>query len=141
MRKSGFPLMVALILLSLCLFGQRAGQPAAYLRLVVRAGGEEASAVDWEAALGGPAETPAPQPPPGRPLDLNAATVEDLLALPGVGPAIADRIARYRERCGGFVLAEELLEIEGIGKEKFAAIRPYVTVEKTENTNQGGWTP
>lgn len=131
-RKSIFPPLLALILLSILLFGQQAGQPVAYLSLQGFYHNQEPpSPVDWKAVLQGPSPAPSFEPP-DRLLDLNAATAEELRTLPGVGPSIADRIIRYREQYGGFVLAKELMEVKGISQERFAAIAPYVTVEKPE---------
>ena len=51
----------------------------------------------------------------------------------GAAPERAkEMVACYRERYGGFVLAKELMEVKGISQERFAAIAPYVTVEKPE---------
>ena len=60
-------------------------------------------------------------------LDLNTATAEDLEELPGVGPAIAERIIAYREQCGQFLDPEQLLEVDGIGPSKYEKIRDLVT--------------
>ncbi len=60
------------------------------------------------------------------PLDINAATEEQLQALPGIGPAMARRIVHYRERNGPFRRPEELLIIRGMSKKKLARIRPYI---------------
>jgi competence protein ComEA len=61
-------------------------------------------------------------------LDLNRATAEDLDALPGVGPKLAERIMEYRKSVGAFHSLDELREVKGIGKKKFERIRPLVTV-------------
>ncbi|NLW44381.1 MAG: ComEA family DNA-binding protein [Syntrophomonadaceae bacterium] len=62
-------------------------------------------------------------------LDLNTATVEELdQKLPGIGPALAQRIVNYRERSGGFRAVEELLEVSGIGEKKYAEIKDLVCV-------------
>lgn len=61
-------------------------------------------------------------------LDLNAATAADLDRLPGVGPATATAIVRYREQHGPFTNVEQLGEVPGIGPAKLEALRPLVTV-------------
>ena len=68
---------------------------------------------------------------PGRPVNLNAATVAELAELPGVGETLARRIVRHREKSGKFRRVEELLVIRGISPKKLQALRPYVTVEAT----------
>ena len=64
----------------------------------------------------------------GGPLDLNAASAADLDRLPGVGPATATAIVRYREQHGPFTSVEQLGEVPGIGPAKLDALRPLVTV-------------
>ena len=68
------------------------------------------------------------------PLDLNAATQEELAQLPGIGTELAQRIVEYREANGPFETAEELMEVSGIGEGKFAALEGRITVngEETE---------
>lgn len=63
-----------------------------------------------------------------RRLDLNLATKEDLMGLPGVGGVLAERILAYRALNGGFVHVEELNFIEGISEGTMAGIRALVTV-------------
>jgi competence protein ComEA len=66
---------------------------------------------------------------PGGPLDLNAATVEQLDALPGVGPVLAQRIVDYRAAHGGrFESVDQLRDVDGIGDSKFGELRDKVTV-------------
>jgi competence protein ComEA len=62
------------------------------------------------------------------PLDLNTATLEQLDALPGVGPTTAKAIIDERERRGGFRSVDDLLDVRGIGPAKLDAIRDLVTV-------------
>lgn len=57
----------------------------------------------------------------GRRIDVNLADLEDLTAVPGIGPRLAERIIGQREEQGRFSGIEELGKIHGIGKKKLAA--------------------
>jgi competence protein ComEA len=65
---------------------------------------------------------------PVAPVDLNAATPEQLDALPGVGPATAAAIVAHRQEIGRYTSVEELLDVRGIGPAKLNALRDLVTV-------------
>ena len=62
-------------------------------------------------------------------LDLNTATREQLLKLPQVGEALADRILAYRAQYGKFVTVEQLSDVEGIGEGLLPQLRGLVYVE------------
>ena len=64
----------------------------------------------------------------GGPVDLNTAGVDELDALPGVGPATAAAIVAHRDSQGPFASVDELLDVRGIGPAKLDALRPLVTV-------------
>jgi competence protein ComEA len=70
----------------------------------------------------------APAPPPLTPgsININTATLEQLVALPGIGPATAEKILAFRKENGPFEAADDLLEVSGIGPRKLARIRPYL---------------
>ena len=61
-------------------------------------------------------------------LDLNSASQEELMLLPGIAEALAAKIVSYRERSGGFRNIEELLNVDGIGEKIFDSVREYVYV-------------
>jgi competence protein ComEA len=61
-------------------------------------------------------------------VDLNTATAEQLDALPGLGPVLAERIIEHRSTRGRFESVEELRDVTGIGERKFADLRDRVTV-------------
>ena len=63
----------------------------------------------------------------GARINLNRATAEELLALPGIGVVMAERIVAFRDRHGGFGKPEELMEVSGVGARTFARIAPLVT--------------
>ena len=65
---------------------------------------------------------------PAGPLDLNAATVEQLDGLPGVGPVTAQRIVEWRTRNGRFATVDQLREVEGIGERRLGQLRELVRV-------------
>jgi len=62
------------------------------------------------------------------PIDINAATAEELDGLPGVGPATVAAILEYRTRHRRFRSVDELLDVPGIGPAKLASLRPKVRV-------------
>jgi competence protein ComEA len=68
----------------------------------------------------------------GRRLDLNEASAADLMRLPGIGEVLAARIVEYRERCGPFRRVADLVEVEGIGESKMAAVEELVYVQPAE---------
>jgi competence protein ComEA len=63
------------------------------------------------------------------PIDINSATKEELMTLPGIGPVTADRIIEKRLELGGFGSVEELTEVKWIGKVKLERLRGLVTVK------------
>ncbi|CAG0942149.1 ComE operon protein 1 [Anaerolineae bacterium] len=60
-------------------------------------------------------------------LNLNTATQEELEALPGIGPTLAQRIIDYRDQ-NGFYVVEDLLNVSGVGQSTFDQIKDLVTV-------------
>lgn len=81
---------------------------------------------DVPVVVGGP--TASMGQAPAGPLDLNAATPDQLVTLPGVGPATAAAIVAERERMGGFTAVDDLIEVTGIGPAKLAQLRELVRV-------------
>jgi len=63
-----------------------------------------------------------------QPLDLNQATLQQLDALPGIGPATAQAILDYRAQHGVFRSVDDLQSVRGIGDAKLEQIRPLVRV-------------
>ncbi|MEU3514772.1 ComEA family DNA-binding protein [Streptomyces sp. NPDC006654] len=63
---------------------------------------------------------------PSAPVSLNTATVEQLDALPGVGPVLAQHIVEYRTQHVGFRSVDELRQVKGIGDRRFSDLRDLV---------------
>ena len=62
----------------------------------------------------------------GVKLNINQATIEELDALPGVGPVLAERIVLYRITHGQFYDIGELREVEGIGDQLLQDLLKYL---------------
>jgi len=62
-------------------------------------------------------------------LNINTATKQQLLDLPGVGEVTADRILTYRAEIGKFFDVDELHAIKGMSKKKLETLRPLITTQ------------
>lgn len=62
-------------------------------------------------------------------IDLNKATVQELVKLKGIGKKFAERIVEYRKNNGKFTKIDDLLKVKGIGQKKFEAIKDLISVE------------
>ncbi len=68
-------------------------------------------------------------PTAGRLLNLNTASKDQLMSLPGVGEVIAERIILFREDEGPFRSIEDLRKIKGISSRKLQQLKPLVTAQ------------
>jgi len=62
-------------------------------------------------------------------LNLNAATAQELMTLPGIGEVIAKRVIDYREGHGRFRRPEQIIIIEGFSEKKYRAIAGSICVD------------
>ncbi|MEL7974527.1 ComEA family DNA-binding protein [Isoptericola sp. F-RaC21] len=65
---------------------------------------------------------------PGTAVNLNSAGAADLEELPGIGPALAERIIAWRDENGPFTSVDELDEVSGIGPSVLGQVRDLVTL-------------
>jgi len=63
---------------------------------------------------------------PQRPVNLNSATVTELMQLPRVGQKTAERIVAFRKQHGGFQRPEELMNVKGIGEKSYAKLKTFL---------------
>lgn len=82
------------------------------------------------AAAASSRNTPTPaniQPGQGF-ININTASSAELQRLPGVGPAIAQRIVEHRQTRGAFTRIEDIMLVNGIGAVRFENIREVITI-------------
>lgn len=75
-----------------------------------------------------------PKIAPGEPIDLNLATVQQLQTLPGIGPALAERIIADRQEHGNFKTVNDLTRIRGIKAKTVEKLAPFVKVAAPERS-------
>lgn len=78
--------------------------------------------------VAGAAAGPSAVPSDGGAVDLNSADQAALEALPGIGPALAERILAWREENGRFRSVDDLLAVPGIGEKLLEGLRDGVRV-------------
>jgi len=96
------------------------GQPAAM--------GSSISSGPATAAPSDAPSTAGKAPAPGDLVDLNAATVEELDTLPGIGPVTAAAIIAWRDANGRFTSVDQLGDVDGIGPARLEKLRDLVRV-------------
>jgi comEA protein len=60
-------------------------------------------------------------------VNINSATENELITLPGIGPSKARAIAEYRRQHGGFKSVDELQEVKGIGPATLEKLKAHLT--------------
>ena len=75
------------------------------------------------------ADTPStvPETHVGK-ININTATAEQLILLPGIGEVLAQRIIQDRQENGPFQCVEDLVRVKGIGENSFNALKDYIIV-------------
>jgi competence protein ComEA len=96
------------------------------LNLAARVADGEQVVVPRRGAAGSPAAASTGGAAPSGPVHLNSATIEQLDALPGVGPVTAQKIVDYRQQHGGFKSVDELDAVPGIGPARLEDLRGLV---------------
>src|SRR5208337_5684371 len=79
----------------------------------------------------------AKKKPPVHPINLNFASAAELQQVPGIGPSTADKILEMRKSYGAFKSVDDLLAIKGIGPKRLEKMRKYLTVGKGANQEAG----
>lgn len=79
---------------------------------------------------------PRNRPVPAR-VNINAATVQDWQALPGIGEVLANRIVKYRDKLGGFASVEQVRKTYGISDSVFDRILPLLHLDTVEPAADG----
>ena len=63
------------------------------------------------------------------PLDINTATVEELMQIDGIGQVTAESIVSYREKMGYFCSLEDLLNVDGVGEKRLAEMADFIYID------------
>lgn len=112
-------------------FGDKEPVNAEWIKQMVVTPSTNPSAAPIAKASATPTSSPSATPVPtsdGR-IHLNTATVDELDQLPGIGPAKAAEIVKYREAHGRFGRLDELKLVNGIGDKTYAKLAPQLVLE------------
>src|ERR1700732_4785956 len=72
----------------------------------------------------------ATKKPPTQPVNINTADSTQLQLVPGIGPSTAEKILQMRKSYGVFKSVNDLMAIRGIGPKRLEKMRRYLTVGK-----------
>jgi competence ComEA-like helix-hairpin-helix protein len=72
---------------------------------------------------------------PAQPVNINTANSEQLQTVPGIGPATAEKILQMRKSYGAFKSVDDLLAIRGLGPKRLEKMRKYIVAGKPNSKN------
>src|ERR1700751_2379728 len=81
------------------------------------------------------AESGANKKPPLKPININSASSDELQQVPGIGPSTAEKILQMRKSYGAFKSVDDLLAIRGLGPKRLEKMRRYLVAGKTNSKN------
>lgn len=93
-----------------------------------------AAALALALTLSAGAAIAAGKPAPAGKVNINAASAEQLSALPGIGAKLAARIVEHRQKAGAFKSVQELMTVKGVGEKNFEKLQPYLTIGEPAKT-------
>lgn len=82
-----------------------------------------------------PPEPAASSPSAEDPINVNTASRKALKALPGIGPALSERIVTYRSTQQSFQQVDELKHVSGIGPKTLETLRPMVRISPSADSS------
>lgn len=71
---------------------------------------------------------------PTTKININTATIDELIQLPGIGEVKAKNIIEYRNKNGYFTDIDDLINVNGIGEKTLDKIRNYITIGEEKNS-------
>ncbi|HKV63838.1 MAG TPA: helix-hairpin-helix domain-containing protein [Candidatus Acidoferrum sp.] len=77
----------------------------------------------------------AKEKPPAQPVNINVASSEELQLVPGIGPSTAEKILQMRKSYGPFKSVDDLLAIRGLGPKRLEKMRKYLVAGKPTSKN------
>ena len=69
-------------------------------------------------------------------IDLNRASIEELMTIPSIGPVLAERIVTYRTIHGNFKKIDDVVNVKGIGRVTLKKIKTYLTIQTNTNSRR-----
>ncbi len=121
---SRIPMMLAAIALVLAMGGEWTTSASAAPTVLAKSTSPPSQGDEPDQARGRPVK----KAPNGR-LNLNTATEEQLMMLPTVGPAKAERIVSWRKKNGGFKRVADLRRVKGFGYRTFKRLEPLLDIK------------
>lgn len=124
MKKASWLLPIALLVFLILIAGVLIGRTTVGDRIIIS---YEKSSDNGNSSDGTTEETSGALSEDGR-ININKASMQQLMLLPDIGETLAKRIIEYREENGPFSTVDELLFVKGIGDSRLEKIRDFITV-------------